>query len=472
MARKINYPSVTTKRISVNSFASGMKGNKRQKQTDISRAKLVYNFNLSDGVLKKGIGVSEDDRYDASSIAVVKAKGVYPYIRYNVDTSSYDEKVLIYCSNKYVYCVDFSGGTYKKINGFVFSSVPNVISYNYLDKDVLLLSTEKEGLFMLDDFTVTKIEGAPAFNSLCVHKERVFATSTGEGKSLWFSDDFDPTNWAISLDEAGFIEFADGYGKLLKVVSFMDFVYVFREYGISRVIADGEQEGFSVDTIYGKYGKIFGTSVTECGDFIVMITSNGFYSFNGLSATKIMDEYDSILQGVDNEGAKGVYDGRKLYFKVNVNIDGEVESALVTFDTRDKSSQLNRGLIINDLAYFGGSAGVTLCSYNTSKKVGVIDESGKYLSTILSKEWCTEFCDFGIISKIKNLKKVTLYSLEDAVLTVETKFESKTFNLVGGGVNEFYPCLKGESFKFSITSTSENPEISALTAYVDYIREV
>lgn len=471
MSSRINYPSVTTKRVTVNSFANGRKGTKSQRQTDLSRAERVFNFDFSEGVLKRGVGVSLRYTYDVSSITALEVHGVFPYIRYDSSNNTYDEKVIIYGSSKCLYYTSLLGGKFKKLSETVFSERPTVIPYNYLDKDVLLISTPTNGLYMLDDLTLTKIDSAPPFTSLCIHKERLFATSSGEGKSLWFSDDFDPTNWAISLDEAGFINFSDEYGKLIKVVSFLDYVYVFREYGISRVTAYGAQEEFSVDNLFGKHGKIIANSITDCGDFIMMLTTHGLYAFNGLNASKILSEYDDYILGVDNSDAKGAFDGRYFYLKLMVLDNGETKKSMLVYDTLTKASHLALNLPVNDLTFVGGSYNDVACCFSNSQRVGVVDFSGKYLNKVLEKEWESDYCDFGIGVKNKKLKRLSIYSEEEATLKVTNQIKTLTYQLNAKTTSEFTPCLNGEKFKFSIISKTENPLISNFTVYVDYIKE-
>ena len=73
-----------------------------------------------------------------------------------------------------------------------------------------------------------RVAQAPKISSMTVHYERLFATSTGESNQIWFSKELDPINWDINLESAGFIEMNDERGALLKVMSFLDYVYVFR----------------------------------------------------------------------------------------------------------------------------------------------------------------------------------------------------------------------------------------------------
>ncbi len=465
------YPNVYTKRVTVNSFLSGMRGTGNQKKQDLSKAKLFHNFDITNGFLKSGIGVQSFKENVNISSGSITLTALYPYIRYNAESGMYEEYIVYYASNKRLYIAIASGGDYEAISTVTFNEKPDVIAYNYLDLDVLLVSSPTDGLYLLDGKTLTKVDGAPPISSLCIHDERMFATGAGEGKSLWFSDDFDPTNWSISLTEAGFISFAGDQGKLLKAVSFLGYVYVFCEYGIIRVIATGDQQDFSVDNLYGKQGKIYGETVVSCGDFIIMLTSTGFYSFNGLTASKILSEYDDIILSADNHTAKGVFDGRKVYISLNVNVGGNVQNAVLCFDVRDKTSYISLGLNVLDVCYYQGSQNAVLCVCGNSLKPLVIDDSGNLLEEPLLKSWESDYCDFSISEKNKLLKKVVINAKGECTLTVKTKYKSVTYEILRSGQIEFYPCLNGESFKFIINSNASDIEVYKLTAFIDYVKE-
>ena len=467
----LKRPNVYSKRATINSFANGMRGTKNQKKLDISRAKFFHNFDLSDGTLKSGIGVSDFNGNVNISSGNLTLTALYPYIKYDVVSGKYIEYVVYYAQDKCLYLASTSGKNYEKISSQTFSEVPDFIEYNYLDSDVLLVSTSTEGLFVLNEKELTAVDGVPPLTSLCIHDERVFATGAGEGKSLWFSDDFDPTNWAISLNEAGFISFAGDQGKLLKAVSFLGYVYVFCEYGILRVVTSGNQEEFSVDNLYGKQGKIYGETVTECGDFIVMLTSSGFYAFNGLSSTKILSEYDEVVLSADNQNSKGVFDGQNVYFVLNVNLSGVQEKAVLKYDVRNKTSYLSLNIPLNDVCYYKGTQNKVLALTTNALKPCVIDNSGSCLGNDLLKSWESEYCDFSIVEKNKNLKKVSVDYNGDCILTITTENKSVDYNLKGCGQADFYPCIKGDSFKFKLSSHSSGVEIYKLTVQVDYVKE-
>ena len=141
---------------------------------------------------------------------------------------------------------------------------------------------------------------------MCVHYERIYATVSGEANSLWFSDDFNPVNWNASLTEGGFINFDDDGGRVIKAVSFLDHVYVFRDYGIVRLTAYGSQENYTVSKVYVSASRILPDTIACCGDRIIFLTDEGLFSFNGYTMTMIAKEITNLFHR-DRSAAKGAY---------------------------------------------------------------------------------------------------------------------------------------------------------------------
>ncbi len=470
MYHSTKYPTVIRKRITVKSFSNGMATTRDEKVADLSTAKFLFNFDPSSGTLKNGVGLVRFNGFDLASISNLSVLGVYFYKRYNVDANDWEEKIVYYCSDKHLYSANINGGQFKKVSDVTFSEKPLAISYDYLDRDVMIFANVKGETYYLDGDQLIKIEGAPNITSLCVHKERIFVTTGGEGTSLWFSDDFDPTNWVVSLTEAGFIEFQGEGGKLLKVVSFLDYVYVFREYGISRVTAYGNQEEFSTDTIFGNVGKIYGGSVTQCGDFIIFLSTAGIFRFNGLDVVKILPEYDDYLQDVANDKCKGVFINNVLYLSVNANFGSKIENVLIVYDVRKKSSYVAKGLNITDFNFFSGTVNKVVCVVNGKLTPLYFSDNGAIDSTPLVKDWISPYCDFGVLSKLKRLYKLSLYTLESLTLTVECDNKKLSYIFQGGGLQEVYPALQGERFRILIKSATPNPEICNLSVFVEYVK--
>ena len=137
-----------------------------------------------------------------------------------------------------------SGGTFTEIPNVSLADAPESECYNFNGTDVIIFSKSGGGICIYDGVTATVVNDAPIITSMCVHNERLFVTTGGVDNALWFSDDFDPTNWNVSLTEAGFIDMNDFRGDMKRVVSFGDYLYVFRTFGITRITAYSDQRLF------------------------------------------------------------------------------------------------------------------------------------------------------------------------------------------------------------------------------------
>ena len=462
------------KKLTVNTFASGLSGELDEGVRSIGVAEVSYNFDMSNGALKEGEGVSVL-RYAGNQIAVegnAFPKKIYFYKRYDAVNDRRDDKFLVYCSDgsmHYYNLYNNNGAYFNKITGLNFTTEPCVINYNYNGDDVILLSSATNGLKMLNGENVTSVDGAPSITSMCVHNERIFATSSGQGTSLWFSDDFNPTNWSISLTEAGFINMVDNRGDMLKVLSFSSYLYVFRSYGISRVTAYADQEDFSVLNLYTSQSKIYGKSVTMCGDYAIYLAEDGFYKFNGVSASRIMKRYDKFLKGVDNLNAEGVFTEGKLYMNVNILIDDEICNVILVYNVDDGSSYLIKGCNVISLGLAEGENRYAVCLCKDKKVLYNLEKTGSYEGVALKKVWRSATTDFDVPKVKKRLEKITFLTDYDVDLTiVADKRTTKKYKVKGGGVREVKVHLKGEVFSFEFSCQTEKARIVSPTVYVSY----
>lgn len=433
---------------------------------------LCINFDNGSGALTSGVGLEifTKSDVDVSLPDGVRAKKLYFYKNYHDLTNTKDDRVIVLGSDNYLYSLTlFTTAKFKKIDGFTFSDIPTAINYNYNNEDVLIISSTKDGLFILKDLTLKKVNDAPLITSMCIHSERLFVTTKGEGTTLWFSDDFNVENWVVSLDEAGYIELPDERGKMLKVISFLDYVYVFREYGISRIIAYGRQEDFSVDNLFNNVGKIYADTVTECGKYIIFLSSTGIYRFNGIDFVKILPLYDEYLLGVDNVGAKGVFYNNKFYISLKMKLDGKtIEKVILVYDTENKSSYVVRGLKIDDLEVIKNNSYYILALSN-----GILcklNNSGKRFNKTLNKSWKTFKNDFNLMTSNKVLKKVMVETNEPITLNITC--DDKTFSYNLDAYNSSSKTLiKGKDFSFEIVSKTLEPKVTKLVAVFSYCKE-
>ena len=200
--------------------------------------RTMENFDPTDGTLVPGEGFDVLEEYVCP--AGIMIRKCYLFKNYDIKNNP-THKVLIYCEDKYLYVCPFGGGTFTKLTATTFDSDPVGVPYNYNGRNVMIFSKSGGGICIFDGTKLTIVPDAPEITSMCIHFERLFVTTPGYRNTLWFSDDFNPTNWNVSLTEAGFIEMDDPGGDLIKVVSFGDYLYVFRSFGITRISAYTDQ---------------------------------------------------------------------------------------------------------------------------------------------------------------------------------------------------------------------------------------
>ena len=434
-----------------------------------NKAKMSYNFSTEDGALKSTLGVvTLNDRFYADTLEGLSK--VYFFKNCYYDKGIRDDRILIYCDSGNMYEAPLSGGKFTYVSGLGFKNRPIGVCYNFNSKDVIIFSAEGEGIKIYDGDTVTEVLDAPSITSMCMHSERLFVTSGGVDGALWFSDDFDPTNWNISLNEAGFIDMNDGRGDMLCAVSFAGYLYVFRSYGVSRVSAFVNQDEFSVSHLVVSCGKIIKDSVTVCGDCILFFASDGLYRFDGTTAVKISSGWDSVINKYVSR-MKGVYYDGYAYYQVGIEVEkGKLMQGMIKVDPYTGDCTVIYAGDIYDLAVVDSEdeytllgldlGAYTLCTFKTN--------AGCYGDPIQMR-WYSKESDFGITSRQKNLREISFYSNTGVTLTVwvdgkENKYTVKPDK----GRCRLRPNLLGSKFSFLIFVEGVEVEISGFALEFTY----
>jgi hypothetical protein len=355
-----------------------------------------------------------------------------------------DTYIVIYCSDKKLYMANLATSmpTFDHVAvDKTFETVPTAIKYRVDGHECLIFCTPTDGMYVYTaDNYYKDTNNCPPITSMCMHYERLFATVDGEKISLWFSDDLDPTNWNISSVEAGFINMIDPRGQLNKVVSFKDYVYIFREYGISKVSAYGVQEEFSVSHVYQSSTKIYEKTVCECGDAILMLCKDGIYAFNGIDMSKLHLNIENII--MPDENAVATYHNGKYYLACKMKFpDDEVigcesgsytNNAILEIDLDNGSFSITRGI---DTIYLYGSKDYKFtelfCCYrvNGITTMGFINQSGIVNGVPMKKSWRSPITDFGYPHKDKILKELYFNANQPTKVIIDTEKSTNNYTV-------------------------------------------
>ena len=469
----LNIKRPLRKRIAFASFGGGLNTQTDQNLLPFKYSPHTFNFNVKSGALTDGTGIG-NAQFTAHSTPLEPPSPpvkIYFYKRYDGDKA--DDRLIAYCGDKKVYSLRLGvNDEFSEIEGLIFENAPVAVNYRYNGNDVLILSCEKDNMVILDGDGYTSYDNTPYITSMCVHYERLFVTSGEEKSMLYFSKDFDPVNFNVSLDEAGFIDMPDMRGTLIKVVSFLDYVYIFRTNGIARLVAYANQEEFSCVQLFVTSGRIFKDTITTCGDRIIFLAEDGLYIFDGIYTRKLLTQIESLFKNVDNKNAAAEYINGKYYLAFNIIKDGEEQTSLMEYDINDGSFLLTSGLDVIDME-----------PVNTdlqSKLIFLLDGSGvigelccesRLFDTPLNKIWQSPATDFGIKEKNKVLKEISL--MTDGDIEIETFSDSgkKRYKIKGKKtLSVIRPNLRGKIFWFTIKSNGINSRISNLAVIADGIK--
>ena len=482
---------VTDYKISFSAFSQGMNGEVDEGILPYKYAKLCYNYSIDSGALKNGIGFEPltlpktSENIDDERLIIMEPdqeiKALWMFRYFDMEDNKPDYQLLFYTTGgiiRYLQLVSNIQYTFE-IPSLIYSSgVPNAVNYRLNGVDYMIFSSATDGMWKYTpSYMAQKIEDGPSIISMCLHYERLFAiVENGERNRLSFSEDLDPTNFNPTLEEGGFIDMQDERGPLNRVVSFNDYVYVFRDFGVARVSAYGDQTTFSVSQLFVSSSKIYGNSVCVCGDTILLLTRDGIHRFDGYSTTKLDLGIDNLFEDVTNENCCSLYHNGKYYLACNLNFhddkkigcenykDGYINNALIELDLNTGDLSISRGIdICSMIAVDNGSFCKVVACFNGEYKdrIGQMTNDGKMFGTPLTKCWVSPKSNLGYPTKLKRIKEVLIKTKGDCDVEIRTEKIKRVYKLKGSNKTQRLKTnVYGEQVEISFISDNDEVEIS------------
>ncbi|MBQ7712190.1 MAG: hypothetical protein IJT69_00065 [Clostridia bacterium] len=437
-----------------------------------------YNFSLGKGVLAPGIGVAAGYIRKNGTSHQIKKRSTTPrfvkFYRYTMhNLTNRTEKLVGYGADGalYDYTLSAQYPTFGSIGnyGAVLSAAP----YTYDGMEGLLVSTES-GLYFLRDFVMTRLSFSEIFTSMCVHNDRVYATLFLDEYKLCFSDDFDPTNWNLSLSEGGYISFGTEMGRIIELKSFGGMLYVFFEHGIARLTAYNDQTEFRVGKLYLSVGTIYKGTIADCGDRIMFAASDGVFSFDGVSVQKVMTEIEELFED-GRDTAHAVCHGGKYYLACSLGMDSALSggtNSLVVYDVWKKSFEIAHDLKVSAMAPLDVDtvSGVLADVSYPEEYLGLVEPCGKVGTTSTHKVWVSPLVTTGEETGRKILREVRVRSDTAATLLLELDGTSHTYALTEG-LNKVRVMRAFDKLRFTIASDEALARITETEITVDIFGE-
>lgn len=483
--------NVATKKLTFSAFSSGMNTEIDDAVLPHKYAKLCFNYKVSEGALKTGIGfeelklpISSEKISDERKILIDENNGIkaiWHYRYYDQDQDMPKHLLMYYTEGGLIYwlfLVHYDPYVYTITSNSIYpNGVPSAVNYRLNGEDCMIFSSPKDGMWKYQVNSVTeKIENGPCIASMCMHYERMFAIMEGQRNRLIFSANLDPTNWNEELDEGGFIEMQDDRGKLNKVVSFNDYIYVFRDFGIARVSAYGDQTSFSVSQLFASSSLIYGNSVCVCGQKIYLLTRDGIHSFDGYTMTKLNLGIEKLFDGIQNDNCSTLFYNGKYYLACRLNFNDEekvgceayeggyINNALIEIDIKTNETTVYRGMdICSMLSLDDGNFCKFIACFNGEykQKLGQLTNDGKMFGVPLKKVWKSPKSNMGYPGKLKTVKEIYIKSKTKANITISTEEQQKTYTCKSSPKTERIKTnISGEQIEVKFESEDENSEIS------------
>jgi len=470
------------KDLSFSIFQNGIVTDKDDSLLEGNVCTSAYNVAFCEGALKTGLGFEEfkapktlDDLEDCNTFnfreTIDEIQNIWMDRWYNNNTNKYYYHIELTDSINMLYEVVVPDTCYGIVIPKTLKTKNKRVSFarNYRinNLDCSIFFTDG-GMVWLSYAGEAIYPNVPEMISCVVHYGNFFGITNTNRNTLVYTNNLDLTQW--DSEQSSTIEFLDNRGAFTKLILFNDYVYLFREYGITKISLYSSKDNFSFTHLYTSTSKIYENSVCVCGDVVLFATRDGIYKFNGNSASRVFENYDGYFKKWDNEHCTAACLDGKYYFATRCNFDdgekvgcenGEfVNNIMFEFDIHNNDSYVMRGVDVKELLAFDTPFLRKMCAsfYNENKQLlGELNHSGKSFEKSIEKCWSSAMSDLGEAGKRKCAKEIVLTSKYDCKLEVMSDEENKIFDVFGQENEQriqIFVC--GKQFKFVFKTENEN----------------
>ena len=489
--RKMRTYSPRTYTFNLSDFSRGINKEVDENLLNMNYAKVAYNVKTDDKALKKGYGIKEfsmpNTLFDKQNYFKVpngvQALGLWS-CRVADTEGKIEDLILMYGSNKKIYCAIAYGPADIFLDTDVtLNAKPSILTYVYNGFETVVMTSPEDLLYTWNGSNPTASEKALHLSSICCHYERLFASSSDEKNRIRFSEDFNILNWEETSQAGGFIELVDERGQVNKVLSFNDYVYILRDYGISRLSAYGDQSQFAITHLNLSSNKIYSNTACLCGDRIILLTQDGLKFIVGSTLYDFDFKINNLINKEKINYANACYYNNKYYLAINLNFEdnekigceNEVDyknNALIEFDIDSQRLNIMRGVDISHIcAVKVNEINKLIFCFNgqNASTIGELCDSGNLFEEKLPKCWITPTSDLGINKKkvVRNLKILTNQPL---TITLFSEKETQTLKVCPSKyVQTLQTNLIGYRIGLKIFTNESELDISNLTVELDVL---
>jgi len=480
------------KTIAISNFSSSQNSDDNCVNLEIEIPAKCYNLKSEKGKLISGNGFShltlpfgQDKTTDVNFFELnplpqsLTFSKIWHYKYYSEFNGRYDYLLVAFGSDNNLYFHNiFTPDLDFNPIGVSFNEEPVALNFIVEGAEVIgFSSTQDDFLVWFCDEIPYTVPTAPKFISICLHKQRLFVIDSKNDNLVRFSAKTNPTEWTTSNDDAGAgtIEMNDYKGELKTLLSFGDYVYVFRDFGISKITSYSSESVYYASNVYTSSHKIHCSTACICEDKIYFLQEDGLYEFDGSNVKMVPLKISNMIRDSFQNGANTCFYNKKLYIACNLNYDdgesvgcenGEfTNNCLVEFSPETKEYSITRGVdIAHMLPIKDLFVDKLVVLQKGSNYLWQVDNSGGDLLS-LKKNFSSGKITLGDVYKEKILKEISINCDCDCKIIVKSERASKTFSIVKSGKPSRLVCnMAGKEFSFEIESSEKSIEINDFKA--------
>ena len=487
---------IKSKKTKEREFFYDMLSNSQKSEEDDSvlefkQPKIVYNFVTENGALKTGYGFSalkmpeskSDLDYETEiEVSGNEVKGLWKLNWFDNNSTFTDKYYVFYFNdnNKICYNNIFEHRYVPMVINTSYTELPSCLYLRQGNEDSLLFSGNGNGLMLVSGSGIDTNANGPKFISCCTHYGKLFAITASKRENLLYTDETSVLSW--SSEQTQNLDFSDGRGNLNKILSFDDNLYIFRDFGITKVSIYGNDENFAVSHMYFSDSYIYPNSIAQSGDKIYFLTKSGLKVFNGNTVKDLNLDGLKLANKCDNTCCSGVCFNGKYYlacradFGDNTSIgcedyaNGYTNNMLYVYDILSGHEDIVRGVDVKQLLALSNplkSKLIACFNGQYKNKIAQLSLDGKVFGDNLASVITFAKTNFGDSNEKKRVKAFLIKSSGDCTVSISN--EQKTYSyFVKGGANiqKIRTNVAGKNFSVEISAGAGEKNISSFVLIV------
>lgn len=449
-----NFYNFSEKGVQVDEFYNFKAGKKLTSSIGVSVAQFPTHLNTNE---TQPLNISGSDIESVDGVAYFRQE--VPELEQATNT------IMIYGNNKKLYLNQmfmFDMNLHWLFN-LQFETPPISLTYKKDDADAMILASSDKMMVWRAGYSPYEIKDVPIITSMCMNDGVLFCTVKKPAFKIWYATDLDAENVGKLSAVSNYISLEDNLGDARKIIAFDESVFVFRDYGISKITLVKNE--IVISQVYQSNTKIFPNTVAVCGGQVLFMTQSGMFSFNGVQVVKTpIDLFNKYKFNKDTMIASSL--GDKYYLSLKLNFQDEkqvlceshecVNNALLVVDSGDYHYELLRGVDCKFLLPIKNEVFekmIVVFGSEHSCEIGEIVTSSVYVEQILPKFWLSK--NINESNDLKLFTKLSVCCDKNVELKLVTDVGDYSFVAYTSGINDFNFKIACKQLKIQILSNAE-----------------